>query len=300
MRQKKYVAILSSLFILALTCGVYAESVELVYRPLENKIRYKSQFVIENITDTDIIHVSTRTGVTSFFDASVTQGKANLLLKVVFKNITLDDFQRELQILDNEKRIVGAESRGKMEADLQNAVLNKFVATIIDVKGKVAERFNSPGLKDVALMNLLATPDQLFIPLPEGQIQIGAQWKEIFTASVAPFNFGPQFTTAVKYTYLGTENQQGITCYKINASLEMIKEGPINGAGEQIAWGSHTGGGTLYFAVDGNYLVKGILDSDLSLMIVAQDSKGKNYVNFVKSVIRQNVELVVNNNQLSK
>lgn len=293
MKRKNFVAILILAFVLTVTCNTFAEQNELSYRPLENKIQYKNQIIIENITDTDKVHVSTRTAVTSLLESSTTQGKAQILLKVTFKNISLNEYKRELQIMENEKRVFGSELMARMESDLQSLAINKWAAVIIDTKGKITEHINSPELKDVKLLNLLNIPEQLVIPLPDGDIQIGTQWKEIYTASPVPDEFGQQFTTTIKYTYLGTEEQQGIPCHKFNASLEFLKEKAPGDNEAQITWATHQGSGIMYFAINGNYLVKSNVSSDLSLMIVAEDANGRSYANFVRSIVQQNTEIIV-------
>lgn len=292
MRLKNFAALLILAFVLTVTWNTFAEPNELSYRALENKVQYKNQTIIENITDTDKIHVSTRTGVTSILDSSITQGKEQLLLKVTFKSINLSEYKRELQIMENEKRVFGSELRGKMESDLQNLVQNKWAAVILDNKGKITEHINSPELKEVKLLNLLTIPEQLVIPLPDGDIQIGTQWKEIYAASPVPDEFGQQFTTTIKFTYLGTEEQLGIPCHKFNVSLEFLKEKSPGENEAQITWATHQGSGIMYFAVNGNYLVKSNLASDLSLMILAEDATGKNYVNFVRSIVQQSIEII--------
>ncbi|AZR74408.1 hypothetical protein BBF96_14040 [Anoxybacter fermentans] len=290
MKPKIYlVLIISGLLLYSISCGGNAKNTDLRYEPIEKKLKYKNQIFLESVIDTGKIHVTTKMILLSFLENEITKNENNLLLKMTFTDINLGHFKRELQILDKDVQAVDLKDKAEVEAELKDKVIHKWVNLIVDEKGRILEKYYSSDLDKVNFINLTGIAEQFFIHFPKGEVEIGQQWEEDYSSTIPPYDKGQPFAGTIKYTYLGQEERKGILCYKIQAVLFLEEERQV---GENITRVSRIGTGTLYFAVDGTYLVESEVSSDLSLLSVVNGNGEEKDRNFIRTRIDQKIEVV--------
>lgn len=292
MKRKLFFGLtVAAIFTVSLSHGVSAQNVELQYEAIGQTFQYKNEVSVLNVTDTDKMHVSSSVNATLLLENRIQKVADILELHMDFTNIDVKSYRRELQVLNNEKRSVGPDDLTGMNKELKEQVLSQWVQLEFLENGTILKKNFSPNLEKVTLLNLTRIAEQFLIPFPKGEIQIGFQWEDDYHAPLALATQEDLMGTRVKYTYLGTETLNGISCYKFNASLALQEERSLPKEGGGISWISYTGHGTLYYAVTGGYLVKSNLINDLSFLMIV-DGAGEQFVNFMRTRIDQNIDLV--------
>lgn len=293
MKRNIFAAIaISSFLTVFFTYTALAQETELRYKAVEGKLRYKNQIIINNVSDTEKIHVSTQIALTCQIENEMEEKAGNVLLRSKFLDISLDGYTRELQILDNEKRNVGLRDRATMNDILRAQVKDRWINLTFTPRGLVVDKFHSKGLEEVSLVNLLRASEQFLILLPEEKLEIGSRWEGDYIATISAAEDLQFMTGKAKYAFLGKVNQYGIPCYKVSVVLSLDEERSNRRVGQGSSWMTFAGYGTMYFAIDGNYLVRSNLISDLSFLMRVDSEGAESYVNFIRSKIEQNIDLI--------
>ena len=293
--KKIGIIIILTIFIFSSTGPSKAQSVDLKYETVDKNLKYKNMILIENLLNTGEISVNTNMGLTSYLDAEFNGVEDDLLIQLHFSKINLDLYNRELSILDKKARKVNLKGKNEVEKELQQKALNKWINLSINSKGMIKDKYYPPVLDKIKTFDIASTAEQLIIQFPEEEIQIGHQWKEDYKSTIPSFDKNQPIHGAIKYTYLGTKDHNSLLCHKIQVSLFLEEERKLGEGGKQgITRVSRMGSGTLYFAVDGNYLVESKVSSDLTLLSVTEESDGQKYRNFIRTKIDQNIYLLNN------
>ncbi len=278
------------LVVVSFSCGVYAQSVDFQFESIGEKLKYKNQMWLENIVDTGVVSVLTNFGLTSWLENEIIKNEDDLLLKMIFTDINLDFYKRQLKIANKEPREFGSRDKEKLENELREGFLHQWINLSVSPRGKILEFTQRVNSNAIDLINLNQTAEQFFINFPEEEIEVGHQWEEKYTSTMPSYDQGQPFVGATKYTYLGEEEHSGILCYKVKATL-FVEEERNSGDNGSIRV-SRLGTGTLYFAVAGKYLVESSLSSDLSLLVTELAEGEKSYRTFIRTKLEQKIELV--------
>lgn len=293
MRRNLFLSFLTVLMIIFLISFIVnAEGVELGYYPLQVKLNYNTQILVENIINAGDTHISSSLLFNCLIENEISTADESLKMKTTFRDISLEDYNRELRVFDKVSHTTGLKDRKDIEIDLRNNVQNKWTYLIFNKKGIVLENYHSSGLDKINFFDMNQVAEQFFILLPDNKMEIGHQWIDTYTIAFPNYDQGQPFIGVVKYTYLGQMEHMGIQCYKIKGALYMEEERkiaePYTGL-TQISWIKME---TFYFAVESNFLVESEISSDLTLLMIVNNEGKEEFRNFLENRMDYKIRLI--------
>lgn len=294
MRHYSFIVLMVSIVIIAFFTGtVAAQHGVLQYKEIPNTLKYKNQIKISNITETNKVHLATQIVLTCYLENSIDKRDDQLVLWTRFTDFSLDGMKRELQIEGNEVRDLSPRDLIFTSHVYKRHLYDKWIQLTFTEDGTVLARRQAEGLAEAEPINFMRVADQFIISLPPGELQVGQRWETDYTATIAMAEEEQYTVSKAKYTYMGKVSENGINCYKINVTYTLPKEEPFKETEQGTSWATYTAYGTIYLAVDGNYMVKSEIVTDLSfLMMLEATNETGNFVNFIRSKTEQHIDLV--------
>lgn len=293
MRSKLLVAWAITIVIVAYySVTIVAQNEGLLYSKLPDTLKYKNQIKLSHITETNKVHLSNQIDVTCYLENTVEKRGNHFTLWTRFTDFSLDGMKRELQIEGNETRNMGPQDLAFVGHVFKRYLYDKWIQLTYTEDGTVLTRRYEEGLEDAEPINFTRIADQFIIPMPAGELQVGQRWEADYIATVALPEENQYMISKARYAYMGRVVEKGISCYKINVNFTLAQDDPIKETELETSWATYTGHGTIYVAVDGSYIVKSEIVTDLSFLMIQQATEEGNYVNFIRSKIEQNLDLL--------
>jgi hypothetical protein len=293
MRRNVFAVVAIAIVIVAsITVTVVAQNEELIYKETSNILKYKNQIKLSNITETNKVHLGTRIALTCYLENTIEKRDDQLILRTRFTDFSLDEMKRELQIVGNEVRDVGPRDLTFMSHVFKRHLYDKWIQLAFTEDGTVLTRRYDEGLEEAEPLNFVRIADQFIIPLPTGELQVGQRWEADYVATVALAEEAQYMIGKARYAYMGRVVEKGIACYKVSVSFALAQDESIKETEGGTSWATYTGHGTMYLAVEGKYIVKSQIVTDLSFLMILEVREEGNFVNFIRSKIEQNIELL--------
>lgn len=271
--------------------SVEALETELNYTAIPEGLKYTTDIFFENVVNTNQTRVSTKFNIVSEIENEISRDGANLFLKLTFNSIALNEYKRELKVLNKKLRKAELDDRADIEITLKERVLYKWINLLMTKKGVVLEKYNSSDISKVDFFDMTQVAEQFVIPLPDKQIRVGQQWTTPYSYIFPSALENESFLAEIEYTYLGQEECQGILCYKLRSLLYLEDTFlmNLNDGLTKISWLSF---GTHYLAVDGNYLVESNLTSNLLVLVVIGQGESQEIRNFTQTGVEYKIKLI--------
>lgn len=291
MGRKLIISCFWILILLANTSIVGAET-DLNYAVIPQELLYTTDIFFENVVNTNQTRVSTKFNLTSEIEKVISNDGENLFFKLTYNSIALNEYKRELKVLNKKLRKAELDDRTDIEITLKERVLYKWINLLVTRKGLILEKYSSSDLHKVDFFDMTQVADQFVIPLPESKLKVGQQWVRPYSAILPSSLDQESFLAEIEYTYLGREECQGIPCYKLTSLLYLddLFLMTLNDGLTKISCFSF---GTHYLAVDGNYLVESNLTSNFLVLVVMGDQTPQEIRNFIQTGVEYNIKLVV-------
>lgn len=292
MKQKSYKLLIILSWVVLVSNYAWATGVFLEYDAVPGKLHYQSQISMESLVHTGQVNVSTKLELTSDLQSQITTYDQQLMFKLTFMDVNLEEYERDVQVMDRDKRSVGSVERNNLEQELERLISYKWINLVLTEKGEVLEKYHSTSFDQLSQIDLTRLAEVFFVRFPEYPLRVGDQWQDSYYSMLPPYDQVKPFSSIIKYTYLGKEDWNDIQCNKIKVLLVHQEEGRLGTEEEGITRINQIITGTLYFAIEGQYLVYSELLNDLTMLVAIGEGETGGYRSFIRTRLDQKIKMV--------
>lgn len=292
MKRKSYIYFIMLSWLVLVSNCVWATGVVLEYDIVPEKLYYESKINMESMVHTGQVNVSTKLDLTISLQNQITTHEQQMMFKLTFMDVNLDEYERDVQIKDHNKRSVGSAERENLDQELERLIPYKWINLVLTEKGELLEKYHSISLDQFNQIDLTRLAEGFIVRFPETPLRVGDQWQDSYYSMLPPYDQVKPFSSIIKYTYLGKEDWNDIQCNKVKVLLVHQEEGRFGTEEEGITRINQIITGNMYFAIEGQYLVYSELLNDLTMLVAIGDGEIDGYRNLIRTRLGQTIELV--------